>query len=162
MPVAGSSLGGGLSFAAGGEGTVACLVCGASVGNEMELNPLISELARTELGRLTMWRCVALFIICCGGSAHADQASDGKALLERNCSRCHAVAPGAESPRKEAPNLSIVLGSYPAERLQSELTEGIRPKHREMPQVRFSSDEIASIYYYLHGKMPQSEYRRSQ
>jgi mono/diheme cytochrome c family protein len=75
-----------------------------------------------------MWRCVALFIICCVGSAHADQASDGKALLERNCGRCHAVAPGAESPRKEAPNLSIVLESYPAERLQSELTEGNSPE----------------------------------
>jgi cytochrome c len=109
-----------------------------------------------------MWRCVALFIICCVGAAHADQASDGKALLERNCSRCHAVAPGAESPRKEAPNLSIVLESYPAERLQSELAEGIRPKHREMPQVRFSPSDIANIYYYLHGKTPESEYRRSQ
>jgi transposase len=86
----------------------------------------------------------------------------GLALLERNCSRCHAVAPGAESPRKEAPNLSIVLESYPAERLQSELAEGIRPKHREMPQVRFSPSDIANIYYYLHGKTPESEYRRSQ
>ena len=108
-----------------------------------------------------MWRAV-LCIACCGGAALAEQASDGKALLERNCSRCHAVAPGGESPRQAAPNLSIVLQAYPLERLQSELAEGIRPKHAEMPQVRFSPGEIASIYYYLHGQAPESEYRRSQ
>ena len=106
-----------------------------------------------------MLRCLALFIICCGGSALAEQVSDGKAILERSCGRCHAVAPGVESPRSGAPNLSIVLQSYPAERLEVELTEGIRPKHPEMPQVRFSSDDIASIYYYLHGKTPESEGR---
>jgi cytochrome c553 len=117
----------------------------------------------SELERLTMWRCLVLLLIaCCGGPALADQAADGKALLEANCSRCHAVAPGAESSRKEAPNLSIILQSYPAERLQSELSEGIRPRHPEMPQVRFSPSEIADIYYYLHGKTPESEYRRSQ
>ena len=106
--------------------------------------------------------CAVLFMICCVGSAHADQAADGKALLERNCGRCHAVVPGADSPRNGAPNLSIVLESYPAERLQLELAEGIRPKHPEMPQVRFSPSDIANIYYYLHGKTPESEYRRSQ
>ena len=58
--------------------------------------------------------------------------------------------------------LSIVLESYPAERLQSELADGIRPKHPEMPQVRFSPSDVASIYYYLHGKTPESEYRKSQ
>jgi hypothetical protein len=52
--------------------------------------------------------------------------------------------------------------SEPAERLQSELGEGIRPEYPEMPQVRFSPNEIASIYYYLHGKPPESEYRRPQ
>jgi cytochrome c len=109
-----------------------------------------------------MWRCVALPLLCCGGLALAGQASDGRALLERNCGRCHAVAPGTESPRQQAPNLTIVLQSYPAERLASELTEGIRPRHPEMPQVRFSPSEIASIYYYLHGKRPESEYRRPQ
>ncbi len=108
-----------------------------------------------------MWRRLAL-LVCCVGSAQADPASNGKALLERNCGRCHAVVPGRESLRSGAPNLAIVLESYPLDRLQSELTEGIRPKHPEMPQVRFSPGEIASIYYYLHGKAPESEYRRPQ
>jgi mono/diheme cytochrome c family protein len=101
---------------------------------------------------------LAAVVLACAPAA----AEDGKALLERNCGRCHAVTAGAESPRKQAPNLWIVLGSYPVERLNVELAEGISPKHPEMPQVRFSDDEITSIYYYLHGQGPDSEYRRPQ
>ena len=45
------------------------------------------------------------------------------------------------------------------DRLEAELSEGIRPKHPDMPQIRFSPDEVTSIYYYLHGKSPESEER---
>ncbi len=99
----------------------------------MELESLKAEWL-TELEKAMLRRCAVLFMICCASSVHADQASIGKALLERNCGSCHAVVPGSESPRAAAPNLSIVLQAYLAERLQSELTEGIRPKHPEMPQ----------------------------
>ena len=105
-----------------------------------------------------LWRIAALGIVslaCC----LAAEASDGKAILERNCGRCHAVIAGAESPLKEAPNLWIVLGSYPGERLEVELSEGKGSRHREMPQIQFSAEEIASIYYYLHGK--EGDYIRS-
>jgi cytochrome c len=105
---------------------------------------------------------LALVFLCLGGSAFAEPTSDGRTLLESNCGRCHAVEPGAQSPREQAPNLSIVLQAYPADRLEAELTEGIRPKHPDMPQIRFSPSDVASIYYYLHGKAPESEYRRGQ
>jgi hypothetical protein len=72
------------------------------------------------------------------------------------------VAAEAESPLKKAPNLWIVLGSYPGERLEEELAEGIGSRHREMPQIQFSAEDIASIYRYLHGQGPDSEYRRPQ
>ena len=108
---------------------------GSEERNGME--SALLDLARTQLERLRMWRCLALFMIWCAGAAHADQASDGKALLERNCGRCHAVVPGADSPRNGAPNLSIVLESYPAERLQSELAEGIAPNIRRCPRCVF-------------------------
>ena len=107
-------------------------------------------------------RCLAFLIACFGGPARADPANDGMVLLQTNCGRCHAVAASAASPRSMAPNLAIILQAYPVERLQSELSEGIRPKHPDMPQVRFSPDDIASIYYYLHGKSPESEERRPQ
>jgi mono/diheme cytochrome c family protein len=111
-----------------------------------------------------MWRTLTLCLACCAAPALAlaDQAGDGKALLESNCGRCHAVTAGAESPLPRAPNLTIVLQSYPRERLEKELAEGIRPKHPDMPQVRFSAREIDDIYFYLHGQSPAAEERQQQ
>jgi len=77
--------------------------------------------------------------------------SDGKALLQNNCGRCHAVVAGEASPLKQAPNLWDVLGSYPDERLDFELAEGIGSRHEAMPQIQFSDEDTTAIYYYLHG-----------
>ena len=50
------------------------------------------------------WLCGLATVIVGASSASATDAADGKALLERNCSRCHAVAPGLEELRlKGAP-----------------------------------------------------------
>lgn len=105
---------------------------------------------------------VFVSLACCGQPGLAAEVSDGQAILDKNCGRCHAVMAGAESPLKEAPNLWIVLGAYPGERLEEELAEGIGSRHREMPQIQFSSEDIMSIYYYLHGKGTDSEDRRPQ
>ena len=109
--------------------------------------------------------CAALILVvltCCVRPGLTAEISEGRAILERNCGRCHAVAVGDASPLKEAPNLAIVLGSYPGERLELELSEGIGSRHRDMPQIQFSAEEITSIYYFLHGEPPDSKYRRSQ
>ena len=87
--------------------------------------------------------------------------------MAKHCLRGTAggATPSFLAPTVRATELRICRSFsnlYPAERLQSELAEGIRPKHPEMPQVRFSPSDIASIYYYLHGKTPESEYRKSQ
>ena len=39
---------------------------------------------------------VVVGIACHLSPASATDAADGKALLEKNCSRCHAVAPGSQ------------------------------------------------------------------
>lgn len=85
------------------------------------------------------------------------ETSEGKALLERNCGRCHAVATGETSPLAQAPNLFTVLGSYPDERLDAELAEGIGSHHKEMPQIQFTDEEITAIYYYLRGGTPEAK-----
>ena len=115
--------------------------------------------------RLSWLASVSLATFCLAGGMHGalgEDGGEGKAILERNCGRCHAVVPDGISPLKEAPNLWIVLGSYPAERLEVELGEGIGSRHREMPQIQFSEEDIASIYYYLHGKQPDAVYREPQ
>lgn len=76
----------------------------------------------------------------------------GKDLLQRHCGRCHALAADEASPLQKAPNLWIVLRSYPVERLEFELAEGIGSRHETMPQVQFTSDEIRSIEDYLFGE----------
>ncbi|SFV34902.1 c-type cytochrome [Hyphomicrobium facile] len=81
-----------------------------------------------------------------GGAAESEA---GRALLEKNCGRCHALAPGTPSPLSQAPNLWIVLRSYPSERLEFELSEGIGSRHKDMPQIQFSSEEIQKIEDYL-------------
>jgi mono/diheme cytochrome c family protein len=120
---------------------------------------LVRQLIGSPLRGITATVVVA--VACHLSPASATDAPDGKALLEKNCSRCHAVAPGLLSPLKEAPNLWTVLGYYPTERLELELAEGIGSRHRDMPQIQFSAEEITSIYYYLHGDAPDSEQRRS-
>jgi len=87
-------------------------------------------------------------------SSLAAENPDGMALLERHCGRCHALAAEAQSPLPKAPNLWIVLGSYPEERLEFELAEGIGSRHRDMPQVQFTAEEIAGIKHYLHPEDP--------
>jgi len=98
-------------------------------------------------------------LACSSQDGVAAQSSDGQALLQRNCGKCHGVAPGDSSPLTKAPNLSIVLGSYPGERLEVELSEGIGSRHPDMPQIQFSDEDITSIYYYLHGNEPDGKER---
>lgn len=106
-----------------------------------------------RLGMRRIWDCAALCVLAlvCTGQANAAEANsgNGKLLLESNCSRCHATAAGTESPLKEAPNLWIVLRSYPQMRLEAELSEGIGSRHKDMPQIQFTSEEIADIQAYL-------------
>ncbi len=70
----------------------------------------------TLRGAARIGACAAalLMAVATSGSALADAASEGKAVLERNCGRCHGVAAGAQSPLSKAPNLGTVLRSYPA------------------------------------------------
>ena len=109
-------------------------------------------------------RAVLALVLLAGAMppAHAAEGEVGKALLERNCGRCHAVSAGEESPLAQAPNLFTVLAAYPGERLEYELAEGIGSRHEAMPQVQFSDEDITSIYYYLHGEEPETELRRPQ
>jgi mono/diheme cytochrome c family protein len=98
------------------------------------------------------WRAAAAAtaLACCVQAAAA--TSDGQALLEKNCGRCHGVTAGAASPLEKAPNLWDKLRSYPSERLDVELAEGVGSHHETMPQIQFTDEQITAIYYYLHGK----------
>lgn len=91
------------------------------------------------------------------GSSVASHAADsrelrvkGKAILQQNCSRCHAIEAAGESPLKQAPPMRNVYARFAPRELQAELKEGMVSKHRAMPQIEFSDEDTDAILAYLY------------
>lgn len=76
-------------------------------------------------------------------------APDGGSLLAANCGRCHAVEQTGESPLKDAPPLRDIYRQRSTEQLEFEFAEGMGSQHPQMPQIQFSSEEIAAILTHL-------------
>jgi cytochrome c len=94
--------------------------------------------------------CLALLTAAAGSAlAAGGTAIDGKAVLEKHCSRCHSIEATGESPLKGAPPLREVYLRYPIEQLEEGFAEGMGSRHRDMPQIQFSPDEVAGILNYL-------------
>jgi mono/diheme cytochrome c family protein len=94
--------------------------------------------------------CLALLMF--GASAALAAGSDdsaGKALLEKNCGRCHSLEATGTSPLPQAPPLREVYLKYPIDQLEEGFAEGMGSRHRDMPQIQFSEDQVAAILNYL-------------
>jgi mono/diheme cytochrome c family protein len=74
----------------------------------------------------------------------------GKIILEGKCGRCHAVEATGESPLKEAPPMRDIYPRFNPRELQAELSEGMVSKHKEMPQIEFSDEDVHAILAYLY------------
>ena len=97
-------------------------------------------------------RCLALLALGAGGAFAADGSGteiDGKAILEKDCGRCHSIAAIGESPLPQAPPLREIYLKYPIDQLEEGFAEGMGSKHRDMPQIQFSADRVAAILAYL-------------
>jgi mono/diheme cytochrome c family protein len=89
--------------------------------------------------------------LCWPAIANADDRSaTGKSLLQKHCARCHAIDAGGESPLKAAPPMRDIYARYPTRELQAELSEGTVSKHKAMPQISFSDEDVAAILAYLY------------
>jgi mono/diheme cytochrome c family protein len=88
-----------------------------------------------------------------GANAIATRSSesevDGKMLLQKYCSRCHSIDASDQSPLPLAPPLREIYLRYPIEQLEYGFAEGMGSKHREMPQIQFSSEQVSAILNYL-------------
>jgi mono/diheme cytochrome c family protein len=93
---------------------------------------------------------VQAFVMAFACPVHS-QESEGQSLLKTRCGRCHAVSAVSKSPIGAAPNLWDKLRSFPSERLDFELAEGMGSRHSAMPQIQFSAEEIAAVQSYLAG-----------
>ncbi len=74
----------------------------------------------------------------------------GAALLQQNCSQCHATGRSGSSPMKAAPPMRNVYGRFSPKELQAELREGMVSLHRAMPQISFSDEDTDAILAYLY------------
>lgn len=110
-------------------------------------------LATLALAGLGLWPAVA--------AEGPSPAAEGKLLLEKNtCARCHAIEATGDSPLKQAPPLRDVYRKYPAQKLEFEFAEGMGSRHKDMPQIQFSSGQVDAILIYLSeisGEPPPSE-----
>lgn len=74
----------------------------------------------------------------------------GKTLLQENCGRCHAVGAVGSSPLKAAPPMRNIYARFAPRELQAELREGMVSRHRQMPQIDFSDEDVDAILAYLY------------
>jgi cytochrome c len=94
--------------------------------------------------------CLAVLMLGASGALAAPtDATEGKALLEKNCGRCHALEATGTSPLPQAPPLREVYLKYPIDQLEEGFAEGMGSRHRDMPQIQFTDDQVAAILNYL-------------
>jgi len=97
---------------------------------------------------------LALLTLGAGSAAAADESSDvieGKAILEKNCARCHAIGATDKSPLEKAPPLRRIYLTYPIDQLEGGFAEGMGSRHPDMPQIQFSTEQVSAILDYLGG-----------
>ena len=82
-------------------------------------------------------------------AADDDQLARGKALVVRDCSRCHAVGKTDASRHKQAPPFRTLSKRYPIESLEEALAEGIITGHPDMPEFQYEPDDVGAIIVYL-------------
>jgi len=75
--------------------------------------------------------------------------AEGKAILQKNCGRCHAIGVSGESPLADAPPFRNIYAKFAVEELKMRLSEGVVSHFRGMPQIDFTSEEITRIIDYL-------------
>jgi len=97
---------------------------------------------------------IVALLLCASATANAATSSQfrsrGKALLQENCGRCHAIGAAGRSPLKDAPPMRTIYARFAPRELQAELREGMVSRHRAMPQIDFSDEDVDAILTYLY------------
>ena len=81
-----------------------------------------------------------------GGNA---AVARGRALVEAQCSPCHATGPTGASPAEGAPAFRELKQRYPVDDLAEGLAEGLTVGHPQIPEFAFAPEEIEDILAYL-------------
>lgn len=79
----------------------------------------------------------------------AGLVADGLAIVEENCTTCHAIGATGESPRYDAPPLRTVLKDRDREALSDDFREGIHVGADDMPDFDFGPLGTDAVIAYL-------------
>jgi mono/diheme cytochrome c family protein len=102
-----------------------------------------------------MWLVSVVLANVLVASAAAGELSRGRALVDVNCARCHAVGTEGRSPHPQAPPFRILSERYPIEALEEALAEGISVGHPDMPEFVVEPEQIAAILAYIESIQEQ-------
>ena len=86
------------------------------------------------------------------GAARAQDADveEGQALVELNCSGCHAVGRRDASPHPQAPLFRKLSERYPLDALEEAFASGyITSAHPDMPDFVARPDQVDAILAYI-------------
>ncbi len=89
------------------------------------------------------------FSVSAAAETREGVVAKGRAILEANCARCHAIGKEDASKHPEALPFREVVKRYPPDNLAEALAEGINSGHPDMPEFVFQPPEIEAIVTYL-------------
>ena len=75
---------------------------------------------------------------------------EGKSVVERHCSPCHAVGTIGESPNPKAPTFRSLHARHPMQGLREPLTRGMAAPHDVMPKFNLPDDDIDRVVAYIN------------
>jgi mono/diheme cytochrome c family protein len=103
----------------------------------------------------------ALFLTGCSHGAVAPppgalSAAEGRgaALVQRDCSNCHALAGGLQRPNTAAPDFAVIAQKYNALSLERVLGEIAVNGHWEMPRRPLSTADIRDLAAFIEARPP--------
>lgn len=80
-------------------------------------------------------------------AAEAGDAARGRALAERFCAKCHAIAPGRTGPEPAVPTFMRMAAD--PEQTRASLRQFITLPHYEMEPQKLTSAEIDDVIAYI-------------
>lgn len=96
-------------------------------------------------------------LLCTFPAFAAGNVRTGRALVQMNCSTCHAVGRTGRSPYERAPPFRTLHERYDVSGLAEALAEGIVVGHtgaRQMPRFVLEPDQIEDVIAYLKSLEP--------
>ena len=99
---------------------------------------------------------IAMVLLCFGASALFAQDNEpdpsmeaGRALAERMCSQCHAIARSGQSPHADAPPFRQLGRRLDLDSFSDRLRDALMVDHPDMPAFRFIRPDARAFVLYL-------------